>query len=75
MTLNANHIRELLEQATPGTWKLDPKTDGIKNSAGNSVVRGDAYCGGDEVWLEWRFDADPALAALAPELAADWHRA
>ncbi|WP_288833710.1 hypothetical protein [uncultured Corynebacterium sp.] len=65
---NTEELKELREHITPGPWKLDPETDGIKNSEGTNVVRGDAYRDGDEAWIEWRFDADHMLAALAPEL-------
>lgn len=68
MTLNENHIRELLEQATPGPWKHDDEVGEIlgayyeKNGIGYipSVGYADDY------------NAD--LIALAPELAADWLR-
>lgn len=69
--LTTMHLKCLLEQATPGPWKLDPETGGIKNSASDNVVRGDANRDGDEVWLEWSFGADHMLAAHAPELAQE----
>ena len=58
MTLNETHIRELLEQATPGPWHvamldLHRETGVIDNE--HAV-------------------ANQKLAALAPELAADWLR-
>ena len=67
-------LKELLSNATPGPWKLDPETGGIKNSASDNVVRGDANRDGDEVWLEWSFGADHMLAVLAPELTAEYLR-
>lgn len=65
MTLNANTIRELLDQATPGPWKHDPEVGEIlgayyeKNGMGYipSVGYADDY------------NAD--LIALAPELAKE----
>ena len=58
MTLNEDHIRELLDQATPGPWNvamldLHRETGVIDNE--HAV-------------------ANQKLAALAPELAADWLR-
>ena len=58
MTLNEDHICELLEQATPGPWHvamldLHRETGVIDNE--HAV-------------------ANQKLAALAPELAADWLR-
>ena len=58
MTLNETHIRELLEQATPGPWHvamldLHRETGVIDNE--HAV-------------------ANQKLAALAPELARDWLR-
>ncbi|TQE43595.1 hypothetical protein EJK80_06190 [Corynebacterium phoceense] len=56
MTINANTIRELLEQATPGPWHvamldLHRETGVIDNE---------------------HAQANQRLAALAPELAQDW---
>ena len=58
MTLNETHIRELLEQATPGPWNvamldLHRETGVVDNEHAQSNQR---------------------LAARAPELAADWLR-
>ena len=58
MTRNETHIRELLEQATPGPWHvamldLHRETGVIDNE---------------------HAQANQKLAALAPELAADWLR-
>ena len=58
MTLNETHIRELLDQATPGPWHvamLDLHRD-------TGVVDNEHAV------------ANQRLAALAPELAADWLR-
>ena len=58
MTLNENTIRELLEQATPGPW---------------SVAMLDLHRDTGVVDNEHAV-ANQRLAALAPELAADWLR-
>ena len=58
MTLNETHIRELLEQATPGPWNvamLDLHRD-------TGVIDNEHAV------------ANQKLAARAPELAADWLR-
>ena len=58
MTLNETHIRELLDQATPGPWHvamLDLHRD-------TGVIDNEHAV------------ANQKLAALAPELAADWLR-
>ena len=73
MTLNENTIRELLEQATPGQWTVED--DGYDIIVGNA--EGHRMGWGDQV--RFKFEAgdekhDPALAALAPELARDWLR-
>ena len=73
MTLNENTIRELLEQATPGQWTVED--DGYDIIIGNA--EGHRVGWGDQV--RFKFEAgdekyDPALAALAPELARDWLR-
>lgn len=69
MTLpTTDELKELRKSITPGPWKLDPDTDGIKNSEDTDVVCGDTYLDRDEAWLEWRFDADHMLTVLAPEL-------
>ena len=74
MTLNENTIRELLEQATPGPWTVE-EDDWEEVVVGND--EGHRMGWGDQV--RFKFEAgdrknDPALAALAPELAADWLR-
>ena len=73
MTLNANHIRELLDASTPGQWTVED--DGYDIIIGNA--EGHRVGWGDQV--RFKFEAgdekyDPALAALAPELAAEYLR-
>ena len=73
MTLNENTIRELLDASTPGQWTVED--DGYDIIVGNA--EGHRMGWGDQV--RFKFEAgdekyDPALAALAPELAADWLR-
>ena len=58
MTLNEDAIRELLEQATPAPW---------------SVARLDLHRDTGVIDNEHAV-ANQKLAALAPELAADWLR-
>lgn len=73
MTLNANTVRELLDAAEPGQWTVED--DGYDIIVGNA--EGHRMGWGDQV--RFKFEAgdekhDPALVALAPELAADWLR-
>ena len=77
MTLNETHIRELLEQATPGPWEWWGKDlNGPMDSVLDIQVECGAYCAGGMAKLDAtpNLEYDQKLIALAPELAADWLR-
>ena len=69
MTLNETHIRELLEQATPGPWEALFDNEAIETDTSTVLYNTDGA-------VEWgrNIEHDVPLAALAPELAADWLR-
>ena len=69
MTLNETHIRELLEQATPGPWSYGCDGDTIEADGGKYVL-----WNSDQA-VSWSDnDTDVYLAAAAPELAAEYLR-
>ena len=80
MSLNEKEIRELLSQATPGPWKheledgcimdnlVDILTGWLQNNNGEMVLGTGLEINSNQEFYNL------ALAALAPELAADWLR-
>lgn len=80
MTLNENTILELLDQATPGPWEYKLE-DGHIMSDLVEVLNGWIQTEDGETVLGTGLEINDeqelrnlALAALAPELAADWLR-
>lgn len=67
--MSTGRLRELLEEATTGPWRVDDETGEIYGTNGKQVVY--PLDGGTEVWMEWATDADYILAAGAPELAEE----
>lgn len=77
MTLNPNHIHELLDQATPGPWEWwGNDLDGPMGSVLDIEVECGAFCNGGMAKLDAtpNLEYDQQLIALAPELARDWLR-
>jgi len=80
MPLNENHVRELLEQVTPGTWEYKLE-DGCIMGDLVEVLNGWIQADDGEMVLGTGLEINDdqeiknlALAAIAPELASDWLR-
>jgi len=73
--MTAEQLEELLEKVTPGEWRVAGKSSGYIVSDSESVVIAAVGDYRDDELLPFnrdRWDADCALFALAPTLAAEW---